>query len=140
MKGMSLSLETIVLLVIMAIVLSALLMFFTGIFNPSKSKVDIMRNTQTYCMKYISYDSNCDSAVITDVFKGQASSILGTRRFEDAKQGLNGILDNICGQPKNEPYCGQAFTGKSAQVAISCIQQCCAGYCGKQPTPQTSAP
>ncbi len=125
-KGISLSLETIVLLILMAIVLGALLLFFNNIFNPASLRVNAIKDKESLCLQYVSVDSGCahakEIAEETDPYKGG--------KYTQAKSALESIAGKVCGQPSNDAVCGAGISNPK-DSRVQCLQSCCAIYCGK---------
>jgi len=121
MKGISLSIETVVLLILMTIVLAALLAFFLGIFNPAKSKFDVIKDRENLCMQYVTKDSKCDPSAV----KTQDSSATG--RYESQlKPILESLFTNVCNKPSGDSVC----KGSTEYPTGSCLRDCCVSYCG----------
>jgi len=58
MKGISLPLETVVLLILAAVILAALLGFFLGTFTPAQTEADLARQQIIVCQEVA--NMNCD--------------------------------------------------------------------------------
>ena len=126
MRGISLSLETIVLLILMAIVLGALLLFFNNIFNPASLRVNGIKEKESLCLQYVSVDTGCshakEIAEETDPYKGG--------KYTQAKTAMESISSNVCNKPSNDPLCGSGISDPK-NSRVQCLQSCCAIYCGK---------
>lgn len=62
-KGISLPLETIVLLVLAAVVLAALLGFFRGVFGPTQTEVDLLQQQMNICTEIQQKGCNTPDAI-----------------------------------------------------------------------------
>ncbi len=109
MKGISLSLETVILLILMAIVLAALLGFFLGTFNPAKGKFDVLKQRDSLCLQYVSIDPKCD-----------ISAIQGSETKDRAQKIIDKLSSEVLGKPSGEPVC----TGDA-------LKDCCVSWCPK---------
>ena len=72
MRGISLPIETTVVIVLAAIVLVALLLFFSGTFSPGAERIKLEQRKVDLCTKYVAQDSTCRisaSADLQDVCK-----------------------------------------------------------------------
>lgn len=105
LKGMSLPLETVVLLILAAVVLAALLGFFLGTFTPAQSKIDILKKQSSLCQQIFSADSQCKYA-------GAVIPLAAKLRSE------------VCGKPTDGPIC----SSKGADDPY-CIKGCCSIFC-----------
>lgn len=106
MKGMSLPLETVIMLILAAVVLAALLGFFLGAFSPAQSEADLIRQ-QTLLCQQIS-NANCDPA------------------DPQIAPAVNNLVNNVC-RPER-PAC-QKPTDPTADFATACIKSCCKAFC-----------
>ncbi len=108
-KGVSLSVETVIVLILAAAVLVALLFFFTDIFTKGKGDVSLFNQQREKCSAYVRANLKCDQKTHED----------STRVTEAIKKEL---LD-VCKKMPGYALC----TGTS--LTIQCVQQCCSGYC-----------
>ncbi|MEM7813769.1 MAG: hypothetical protein QW548_02620 [Candidatus Aenigmatarchaeota archaeon] len=107
MKGISLPLETVVLLILAAIVLAALLGFFLGTFTPAQSEADLSRKQFLICQEIASKDPTCNPN--------------------------NPVVTALVERMKNEKICRAdrpACRLEPGQDQIkSCINNCCQAFC-----------
>ena len=73
-KGISLPVETVIVIVLAIIVLAALLLFFTGTFTPGSDKIKLEQRKVDLCSNYVAADSECrlpppDTKLKTDLEK-----------------------------------------------------------------------
>ena len=104
MKGISLSIETIVVIVLAVIVLTALLAFFLGIWNPNANEAQLQADKTRLCGRYSSLYPDCDN--------------IGTDS-EDLRRNISSVCSRL--------GFSSCFGGSPA--SISCIEQCCYIYC-----------
>ena len=106
-KGMSLPIETVIILVLAAIVLAALLAFFLGVFNPGNQRVKTLGDLQSACFRYVSLDPDCDPAAAN----------LETSEVYTAISTIAGTDD------------GKNFGCTSGGSKASIVASCCRVYC-----------
>ena len=105
MKGMSLAIETVIVIILACIVLVALLFFFTGTFIPGSERAKAEMDRANYCQQYANFDSKCS----------------------DIKDGTKYIRQNLT---ETCPKLGYPCTDSGIN-GIECFQKCCEMYCGK---------
>ena len=127
MKGISLSMETVVLLILMVIVLGALLAFFTSVFNPSQNKIEMLRNKESTCLKYVSVDTGCNHAKEIAEAKNEPYN---AGKYIEAKSAMETISTTICNKPTGDPVCGAGITD-TKNSRVECLLSCCSIQCGK---------
>lgn len=120
MKGISLSLETIVLLILMTVVLGALILFFLGTFTPAQKKFDLIKQKESLCLQYIAKDSKCNPEAVKRDNE--------VRYTSDLKPILQNLFTNVCNKPSGDPVC----SGGTDMPTGSCLQSCCAIQCGQK--------
>ncbi len=108
-KGMSLAIETTVVIVIAIIVLVALLMFFSGSWGQGVDQIRLQQQKVELCSKYVSQDTEC---------KGTS---LGTAIKKDD-------FDKMCkglGLPTNPQVCCAAYCpqGVKCELQITAKEQ-----------------
>ncbi|MFH0836558.1 MAG: hypothetical protein V1870_00345 [Candidatus Aenigmatarchaeota archaeon] len=126
MKGISLSMETVVLLILMVIVLAALLGFFTGIFNPAQTKIDMLRNKESLCLKYVSVDPGCGHA--KEIIEQKDSYKTG--KYSEAYTAAYSIANNVCNKPTGDAVCGTGIDNPTGKP-YECLLSCCSIQCGR---------
>ena len=105
LKGMSLPLETVVLLILAAVVLAALLAFFLGTYTPAQSKVNILKQQNALCQQIFAADPQCRVGPLTQTFVTQ-------------------LALKVCGQPTDAPVCGT-----TSMQQQQCVNECCRIFC-----------
>ncbi len=104
-KGVALATQTVVLLVLAAIVLGSILIFFMNIFNPQEKGFATVAEQTTLCQAQIRFDPKCKTPLPIPTGTPQKGLI-------DVCKSLN--YEKCQGSPTPE----------------LCIQQCCANFCG----------
>ena len=112
MKGVSLSIETIVILILAVIVLAAMLVFFSGTTNPAADTLRATRMQTESCAAYVRKDPDCTDIGINDVPPDVKQKIA------EACNILQGY-DECRGQPPTN---------------IACVRSCCKTFCGGDQT------
>ena len=105
LKGISLPLETVILLILAAIVLAALLGFFMGTFTPAISKTDIIKKQTSLCQQIFTADPRCQ----------YAGAVIPL---------ANRLQSEVCNKPSDAPVC----VSKGADDPY-CIKGCCSIFC-----------
>src|SRR3989344_8754875 len=108
MKGVSLSIETIVILILAVIVLAAMLIFLSGTTNPAAETLRATRIQTESCAAYVRNDPDCTDIGIQDV-------------AVDVKQNIAEACNILQGY--NE------CRGKS-QADTACVRGCCKSFRG----------
>lgn len=103
-KGISLPIETVIVLVIAAVVLVALLYFFGSTFNPSVDRIRLQQQQVDLCTKYVSQDSECRKAAPTE---------------NDLKKNLDDTCTKL-GLSTNPGACCSAFCPKGIRTRAEC--------------------
>jgi hypothetical protein len=106
LKGMSLPLETVVLLILSAIVLAALLGFFLGAFTPSQTEADLTRQQVSVCQEIAS--AGC---------LGNPAETIAT----------NKLVDKVCKPDRSA--CQKPSGLSTVETAKACIRSCCRIFC-----------
>lgn len=104
-KGAALALETIVMLILAAVVLGALLAFFLGIFTPTQSETELTRKQLTLCQQIATKDSLC-------------------RPGGAAQDLVNRLAKEVC--QSTRPGCS---TEGPKSREENCIASCCKIFC-----------
>jgi hypothetical protein len=110
MKGMSLPLETVVLLILATIVLAALLGFFLGAFTPSQSEADMVRQQLNVCQEIAR--RGCYTTDATTYASGSLTA---------ATTGAKAICNS------DRPACSPI--GSQTTPIKNCIKSCCSVFC-----------
>ena len=106
-KGMSLPVETVIVLVLAIIVLAALLFFFTGTFTPGADRVRLEQRKVDLCTKYVAADSQCKNPATAEIRTG-ADGLDETCK----KLGLSTVAGACC-----STYCPNAVRTRAECVA-----------------------
>jgi hypothetical protein len=105
MKGISLSIETIIVIILAVSVMTALLMFFNSQWNPFVGQIDY-RNVQR---------EQCYTLVSSNGFKCSASGV-------DSK-----VMDKVKDLGKACQYL--KYASCSGSLSDECLKQCCSMFC-----------
>lgn len=108
-KGMSLPLETVILLILAAIVLWALIAFFFKFYPSAQNIVEVTNARSSLCQQIVSADPHCSLSELTR----QGKSGLATK-----------LKSDVCGKPKDAPVCGS-----ETDTPEQCITACCSLFC-----------
>ena len=103
MKGISLTIESIVIIVLALLVLAALFLFFGGIFTPSKDNIYNTAEHARWCKEYISLHPDCEGD----------SRIQGT----NIQTKLDALCTNFEGANKYRDCCA-SFCGESGDEEV----------------------
>ena len=115
MKGVSLPIETIVILVLAVIVLVALLFFFTGIFGPSSSLVKLKQERSIWCGSYQRSNFDCEEG-----------------EHEDVDENIRIELARICSRLNQEEGGYPDCKYDEGDVAgHECVKKCCSEFCSE---------
>jgi len=116
-KGISLVIETVIVLVLAVIVLSVLLLFFHHFFGPGQTILDLEREKNELCIQYIKYDKDCsDSSKVDSSLVGK---LVSKCRSLSTKQN------------DKYPCCAydSKVTNSDLDEVTACISQCCELVC-----------
>ena len=130
-KGMSLALETIIILILALTVFTALTYFFNRTFGEGQTTVDLLNGQREWCGAYLRQDNKCSST-------GYASVASSNKGQETLKR-----LTFYCGRIQGYPNCRNLCStiGDPSQCKIEakeeCVFDCCTLYCpgGTRPKP-----
>lgn len=115
MKGISLALETVIMLVLGTIVLGALLAFFFGVFTPAQSTATQLQEQNQICQNIFNTAPRCGITA-----NGVEPSVEGYADDLNKKK--------ICSTQRADCNPG---TSEDTQLRYkSCIQTCCRLFCG----------
>ncbi|MBI5133612.1 MAG: hypothetical protein HZA83_02765 [Thaumarchaeota archaeon] len=126
MKGISLSIETIIILVLAITVLTVLLMFFTSTEAPVENKIKLLNEQRELCYKYVETDQKCagkdgkNEAPVTGV---------------NVNLNIDKLLDT-CNKLETQKCGKKGDTLSDDREKLTCIQNCCRMYCGFIAVPQ----
>jgi hypothetical protein len=111
MKGMSLAIETIIVMILASIVLVALLFFFTGTFTPGADRATAEMTRATGCQDYMKVEPECKE--LGD-FTGKAKLVEACKKLSYSGPDLV-VIQSCCAM-----YCGKAATAST--IAQTCTQ------------------
>jgi len=120
MKGVSLAIETIIVIILAVSVLTVMLFFFRSNFTPAETIVQLIAKQNNACSGYVFYDYDCDGTANSPL-TGNANT-----EFENIKTRIAEACDGLNKQRGDYPSCAGASTGNA------CIKECCRSFCGFQ--------
>jgi len=128
-KGMSLAVETVIVLVLAAAVLTALLYFFRSSFTPVETQTHLIQKQTELCQRYLARDPLCKR----ENFGAVSSSIpFGSIDQKDS-------LRYVCNKLYYEEYCRTGANndpGSPKNQDYYCAAKCCASYGCNPPAPK----
>ena len=104
MKGISLTIETIVIIILALVALAALLAFFFLIFLPGQEDLENKAKQSQWCVEYTSIDPDCNEYDLVDSMNDE----------------ITGNLDDAC--------TALGF-GSGSCTDAACISDCCMQWC-----------
>lgn len=115
-KGMSLTTEAIVMLVLAAVVLVSLLAFFGSTFTPAKDEAKKTFEQARWCGEYVRYDSDCSGG-------SDLSNRVDGNKYNDIRIGLEAACKSL------------GITGIFNPPDVIGVQlyKCCESFCGGKP-------
>jgi len=119
-KGMSLPVETVIVLVLAIIVLAALLLFFTGTFTPGADRIKLQQRQTDLCTTYVAADSECR---------------------KPPSETLTKDFNEVCGKlglSTNPALCCSTYCSRKRCEDINGACQTVASSCDKLPIPRKS--
>lgn len=119
-KGMSLAIETTVVIALAIIVLVALLLFFAGTFTPATERIKLEQRKVDLCTKYVRDDSECRSPANDDIKKGE--------------KGLDETCEKL-GLSTNPAICCSGYCSRKRCEELDGACQTVAISCDKLPIP-----
>ena len=116
LKGIALSIDTVVLVILAAVVVAVLLAFLMGTINPAKSEVDMLRVQNEACGEIASLDPRCG---------------VRSGSFDPNSPVAKVVNDKLLsGNPNpcnvNRPSC---TPGSGSDRVLSCLNTCCKIFC-----------
>ncbi|MBI2584046.1 MAG: hypothetical protein HYW25_05235 [Candidatus Aenigmarchaeota archaeon] len=116
-KGISLSIETVVLVILAAVVIAVLLAFLWGAVNPAKNEVDLLRVQNEACSEISQVDLRCG---LPDVDSNDIRGIVNEKLLKGNPAPCN----------PNRPSCTpNRGLSQNLDPVASCIQTCCKIFC-----------
>ena len=109
MKGVSLSIETVILVILAAIVVAVLLAFLMGVINPADSEIKLLQKQNEACSGIAQIDPRCHFANPT------IAGIVNDKLLSGNNPPCN----------SERPNCNPGTLNNIE----SCIQTCCRLYC-----------
>ena len=131
MKGISLALETIIVLILAITVLTVLSFFFTKQFGQGQTTIELLNGQREACSAYVRQNSKCTSETHRSVDTSNKDNVLGKLTY------YCGRLEGHTDCPNK---CRDADPAKCKDKAsYNCVIQCCSLYCpaGSKPQEQT---
>ncbi|MBI5060708.1 MAG: hypothetical protein HZB67_00160 [Candidatus Aenigmarchaeota archaeon] len=126
-KGISLSIETVVVMILAATVLVAMMFFFNSTWNPFLKDIDWQKKQLEACQTYLSLDPTCKQSNYPDSILGLAAAGTTAR----AACTHNPAFELDCKSTAiNAPT---DKDGKKIDQTFYCVSRCCASY-GCNPT------
>lgn len=122
-KGISLSIETIIVIILAVTVMSTLMMFFNNNWTDFTLKTDYEKYRRELCYSLVAANKyNCDNIGST-----VSSWSSGYKNFQYPEAGKTPaeVLGTACQKLGTNPACGGSLND-------ACIKQCCATFCGIQ--------
>jgi len=116
LKGIALSIETVVLIVLAAIVVTVLLAFLMGVINPADNEIKFLQKQQRACGEIVQIDPQC-----------------GVNRDGNVDPRISEVVSDqlMAGNPPpcsdERPSCNP--TGSGSDV-LNCLRSCCRTFCG----------
>src|SRR3989344_1571505 len=114
MKGSSLPMDSVVMLILAVLVLSAVVFFFFGTFNPSTDVIKAQQTIAAVCVELAQY--KCD----INIFSGKGGTDSDFTAAQNAKMSE---LDSACAVTKAATFTGTGATKQSC-IKIFC-RMCC---------------
>lgn len=120
-KGVSLALETVIVLILAITVLTVLTFFFNKQFGESSSTIDLLNGQRDACAAYVRQDSRCSQEGYSKV------SSLSTKEFKDILLKIS----YYCGKQQGYRYCSCTSSDWANCKAASkeCVFECCQLVC-----------
>jgi hypothetical protein len=115
MKGVSLAIETIIVIILAVSVLTVMLFFFRSNYTPAETIVQLITKQNNACSGYVFYDYDCDGE--SNTRQTIPASIL---------QDIAKACDGLNNQRGDYPSCAGASTDNA------CVKECCRSFCGFQ--------
>lgn len=115
-KGMSIATETIVMLVLAAVVLVSLLAFFGSTFTPAKGEAKKTFEQARWCGEYVRYDSDCSGG-------SDLSNRVDNNKFDEIDKELTAACKSL------------GITGIFSKPNVDGVKlyKCCESFCGGRP-------
>ncbi|MBS3053191.1 MAG: hypothetical protein J4469_01695 [Candidatus Aenigmarchaeota archaeon] len=132
-KGMSLALETIIILILSLTVFTALTYFFNLQFGRGQTTVDLLNGQREWCGAYLRQDNKC--------IQTGYDSVKSSKEGQETLKRLTFYCGRIQGYPNCQPLC--STVGDSSQCKIvaekDCVFDCCTLYCPAGTRPKAPA-
>lgn len=119
MKGVSLPIETIIILALAIIVLGVLIWFFTTSSTPAIELTKLKQDQSIWCSSYQQNNPDCDDTKHREMAADQNSNIIP--KIVEICSNLNS---------KEGGYSSCTTSNLRPEDANPCIKQCCRMYCG----------
>lgn len=118
MKGVSLAIETIIVIILAVTVLTVLLYFFRSTQGPAEDAIKLLRLQTNACSAYVFYDERCTGNIIDETLRNQLSNSQILQNIASACSGLSRQHGG------DYPGCANQNT-----ASPQCIKECCRTFC-----------
>ncbi|MBI2578673.1 MAG: hypothetical protein HYW26_03110 [Candidatus Aenigmarchaeota archaeon] len=98
-KGVSLTLETIVVLTLSVLVLTVLLYFFNANFRPAESSIDDLNKQRDLCIKHVNNDIECTKGAETELVRLCTKLNYEKCKTQGGKECVQTCCSLFCPQP-----------------------------------------
>ncbi|MBI5347104.1 MAG: hypothetical protein HZB66_00660 [Candidatus Aenigmarchaeota archaeon] len=112
MKGFTLAVDTVVIIVVAGVVLLVILAFFKGSGSQGASQANLQQERTTICREYVQMDLNCD---------GTADDSSAAGKLKETRKK---VVD-ICAKLGGYASCDDEKKG----VVSGCVHDCCGFLC-----------
>ncbi|MFH1421079.1 MAG: hypothetical protein ABIG30_03925 [Candidatus Aenigmatarchaeota archaeon] len=119
MKALSLSIETVIVLIIAVIILGILTYFIMNMAKPGLDKMKWQQDASLACGRYIKFDETCTDVPSPSDCTANEQNALKL----DACAAIN-ILKDVCNKLEYSSCTG-------GTPSVNCIKQCCSVVCPK---------
>lgn len=130
-KGMSLALETIIVLILALTVFTALTFFFNLQFGRGQTTIDLLNGQREWCGAYVRQDSKCTTTGYSAMKTSkEGQDTLRRLAFYCGKiEGYSNCISNLCS--------GTDPAKCDKEASEKCVFDCCTLYCpaGTRPKP-----
>jgi len=112
MKGIALSIETIVIVIVAVLVLLVIVIFFTGGFTPNEQGIVLRSNQNRYCSQYVNIAGDCEKT--------------NYALYDECNENVNCLLREIADVGYKLGY---SSCISNTRASLSCIRECCRNFC-----------
>ncbi|MFC2143446.1 hypothetical protein ACFLQN_03535 [Candidatus Aenigmatarchaeota archaeon] len=126
MKGISLAIETIIVVILAVTVLTVMLFFFRSQTSPAQETLELINRQTSGCSGYIFYDYRCNNNIDTEL----RADLLESGILEKIAKSCAGLYIKEGSYPR---CAGKATVSPANSDDLQCIQQCCRTFCQTGP-------